>query len=224
MAQQVINLANNRAFYFGSAKQTADGIQQQLGAQSLIILNQVHGNKGHVITKENGHMPHKSADGDFLLTNEAHIGLGVLTADCLPIIFVDRKQSAIGIAHAGWRGSVQNIAAIALQRMQQEYSTNVQDISVFFGPCAKVCCYQVQEDFLVNIASFPFANRTFVRKKNILFFDLIAFNKYQLLSFGLPQTLLHDQYNYCTICNEDYYSYRRQGDAAGRQVSAVVIK
>lgn len=211
--------ANNNSFYFGNARKTIQEIQANLDISSLIILDQVHGNEGRVIAKENSHMPFKSAQGDFLITNEKNIGLGILTADCLPIIFIDAEHNAVGIAHAGWRGSVQNIAVITMQHMQQQYGTNVQNVSIFFGPCAKVCCYRVQKDFVTHVGLLAL-----VQRGDNLFFDLPAFNKHQLLSFGLPQTAFNDQYNCCTICNEDYFSYRRQGAAADRQVSVVVIK
>lgn len=213
---------NNTSFYFGNARKTIQEIQANLDISSLIILDQVHGNNGHVITKENSHMPFKSAQGDFLVTNEKNIGLGVLTADCLPIVFIDTEHDAIGIAHAGWRGSVQNIAIVTMQYMQQQYGTNVQNVSIFFGPCAKVCCYQVQKDFVTHIV--PFDTLAIIERHDSLFFDLPVFNKHQLLSIGLPQTAFNDQYNCCTICNEDYFSYRRQGAAADRQISVVVIK
>jgi YfiH family protein len=215
----MINKDNKIFLHFGNAQDSIQDVQKKLDIASFIILDQVHGNKGHVITKENSRMLFKSAQGDFLVTNEKNIGLGVLTADCLPIIFIDMEHDAIGIAHAGWRGSVQNIARNVLECMQKNYGTSVKDVSVFFGPCAKVCCYQVQQDFATRVDLLAVTQRG-----DNLFFDLPAFNKHQLLSFGLPQTAFNDQYNYCTICNEDYFSYRRQGDASDRQISVVWIR
>jgi YfiH family protein len=191
------------------------------GLISLIILDQVHGNDGRVITQNNIRLPFKSESGDYLITNQRNIGLGVLTADCLPIIFVDNATNAVGIAHAGWRGSVKNIALITLERMQQEYGTQIADISIFFGPCAKVCCYEVQPDFRSNFAD---NNAFFIQRDGRLFFDLPLLNASLLRAIGLPKTAMNEQYNCCTICNDDYFSFRRQGQAAGRNVSVVWIR
>jgi YfiH family protein len=177
--------ANNNSFYFGNARKTIQEIQANLDMSSLIILDQVHGNEGRVITKENSHMPFKSAQGDFLITNEKNIGLGVLTADCLPIIFIDAEHNAVGIAHAGWRGSVQDISSNVLHSMEKFYGTSVNDVSVFFGPCAKVCCYQVQKDFVIHVGLLALTQRG-----DNLFFDLPAFNKHQLLLTNISYFLL----------------------------------
>jgi YfiH family protein len=217
------NIRNNIIFHFGNAQESLETLQQRFALQSLIILDQVHGIEGYVITKENSCMSFKSQQGDFLVTNERYIGIGVLTADCLPIIFIDKKHDAIGIAHAGWRGSIQNISKNILECMHRNYNTCIEDISIYFGPCAKACCYEVQKGFLEPFTLFSFGLDSFSYKKNHLFFDLTYFNKQLLLSMGLPQTAFNDEYNCCTICNEDYFSYRRQGDTAGRQVSIVAI-
>ena len=215
---------NNIFFYFGNAQEEIDAVAQKLRVQALVLLDQTHGINGHVITEYNCHMPAKSAEGDFLVTDLAHIGLGVVTADCLPIIFVDSVHNAIGIAHVGWCGSVQNIVGETLQCMKKNYGTTVQDVSVFLGPCAHVCCYKVQEDFIAHVAPFSFSSDAIAQRDNAFFFDLLYFNKQILLSLGIAPGSLNDQYSCCTICNENYFSYRRQGDKAGRQVSVVSIR
>ncbi|HLC07040.1 MAG TPA: peptidoglycan editing factor PgeF [Candidatus Babeliales bacterium] len=214
----------NTFFHFGTAQETVEDIQRNLQLQSLIILDQTHGVNGHVITENNCHMPFKSLEGDFLVTNQRNIGIAVLTADCLPIIFIDKKNNAVGIAHAGWHGSVNNIIGATLDCMHKNYGTTVFDVAVFLGPCAHVCCYKVGEDFLQHIKPFAFSGDAIVYRDNNLFFDLPHFNKHILLSVGLPQNSIHDEYSKCTICNEEYFSYRRQADLAGRQVSVVSIK
>jgi YfiH family protein len=237
----MVNQSNNIFFHFGTAHEKISDMISKYGLISLIILDQVHGNDGHVITQHNAFIPFKSevallrpsldtsegfqqgfeGQGDYLITNQRNIGLGVLTADCLPIIFVDNVTGAVGIAHAGWRGSVKNITSITVARMQQEYGTKIEELSVFFGPCAKVCCYEVQLDFKNN---FPDENKFFVQRGNQLFFNLPFLNAHLLNATGLPKTAMNEQYNCCTICNDDYFSFRRQGDAAGRNVSVVWIR
>jgi YfiH family protein len=220
---KMITTTNTIFFHFGTAQESRDDIERMLQL-SLIILDQVHGINGQVITNHNTHRSFTLIQGDFLVTNQRAIALGVLTADCLPIILIDKTHNAVGIVHAGWRGSVKNIVNEVVQCMQQQYGTGVTDLSIFFGPCARVCCYKVQKDFLQHLEPFSFGLQTIVQRDDNLFFDVPSFNKYLLLSLGLPQTAFNDQYNYCTICNDEYFSYRRQGDKAGRQVSVVWIK
>lgn len=233
-------MVNNRYFFhFGTAQDSLEKIQKQRGCSSIIVLDQVHGNKGVVITQplhEASSYAKASADtsagkytitqgeGDFLVTNLCNIGLGVLTADCLPIIFIDQKNHAVGIAHAGWRGAVQSIAAEVVRCMQQSYGTCPPDLSIFFGPCAHVCCYEVQEDFLQHLKSFSFADYAIQRRNSSLFFDQITFNTHILLSLGIPKNAITSKYSLCTIGDHNYFSYRRQGDAAGRNVSVVYVK
>jgi polyphenol oxidase len=211
-------------FYCGTAQETVRDMQQALAIEHLVLLKQTHSVSGHMITEHNYHMPALSVEGDFLVTNVTGVGLGVLTADCLPIIFIDTKNNVVGIAHAGWRGSVNNIVTQTLMCMQKNYGTIIADLSIFFGPCAHVCCYQVQEDFLAHLAQFSFGVDAIVRRDNNLFFDLLYFNEQILLSVGIRKDAINYEHSVCTICNEDYFSYRRQGDKAGRQVSVVAIK
>jgi YfiH family protein len=215
---------HNAIVHCGTAYETADDIAQLLTLKALVLLDQTHGIKGHVITEYNYHMPALSAEGDFLVTNISNVGLGVLTADCLPIIFVDTYNNAVGIAHAGWRGSVNNIAAQTLHCMQKNYGTVAADVSIIFGPSAHVCCYQIQSDFLAHLAPFQFGTHAIVHRNNNLFFNSPYFNEQILLSLGVRKDAINYEHSVCTICNEDYFSYRRQGIAAGRQVSVISIK
>jgi hypothetical protein len=215
------SISNNIFLHFATSHEQISDITSSFGLVSLIILDQVHGIDGHIITERNASMPFKSKVGDYLITNQPSVGLGVLTADCLPIIFIDKVHNAVGIAHAGWRGSVKNIALITLERMQQEYGTQIADLSVFFGPCAKICCYEVQPDFRNN---FTDDNAFFIQRGDQLFFDLPLLSASLLSVIGLPKTAINEQYNCCTICNDDYFSFRRQGEAAGRNVSVVWIR
>ncbi len=217
----MFQIKNNIFLHFGAAHEKTSDMISRFGLISLIILDQVHGNEGLIIGEHNSFIPFQSECGDYLVTNQRNIGLGVLTADCLPIVFVDTIHHVIGIAHAGWRGSVKNIALIMLERMQQQYGIKVTDVTVFFGPCAKVCCYEVQPDFKNNFADgIPF----FTQRKDKLFFDLPLLNAHLLNTTGVLKTAINEQYNCCTICNDDYFSFRRQGEAAGRNVSVVWIR
>ncbi len=210
-------------FYFGTAQESANDIQEKLRLPHIVLLDQIHGIGGLVITEDNKNIQVKSQQGDFLVTNVPHVGLGVLTADCLPIVLYDARNNAVGMAHTGWRGAVNNIAAEVIHSMQKNYGTCSADLSIVFGPCAHVCCYQVQEDFLSHLAQFACGEQAIIERNGNLFFDQLFFNEQILLSLGVRKNALATQQSQCTICNHNYFSYRRQGIQAGRQVSIVSI-
>lgn len=189
---------------------------------SLFFLRQVHGTAGMALSKSSV-LPSFKSDGDYLITNAPRIGLGIMTADCLPIIIHDRVRNVVGIAHAGWRGSVQNIAGVMLRNMESEYGTEIENIKVFFGACAKMCCYVVDEAFLSNITKFEGYEATIQQRDDGLYFDLPGFNRIQLESLGIKKEAINIEYNACTICSERYCSVRRQKGAACRQMTIVSL-
>lgn len=211
-------------FHFGNAQESVVDMQEKLRLSHLVLLDQVHGISGKMITENNKDMQPKSQEGDFLITDVPHVGLGVLTADCVPIIFHDQRNNAVGMAHAGWRGAVQKIAAEVIYSMQKNYGTHSADLSIVFGPCAHVCCYQVQENFLSHIAPFPFGEQAIIERNGNLFFDQLFFNEQILLSLDVRKNAIATQHSVCTICNYNYFSYRRQGIHAGRQISVVSMQ
>src|SRR5579872_6450376 len=88
-------------------------IGKQLSLQSLSFLHQTHSAHGYAIDKKHSIAPF-SLDGDYLITNEKSQGIGIMTADCLPVICYDKHAQAIGIAHAGWRGAVDGVVITML--------------------------------------------------------------------------------------------------------------
>jgi hypothetical protein len=196
-----------------------------MNLKQMVFLNQVHSDRGRVITLEDSKnmLPSFVNDGDFLITSVANIGLAVATADCLPIIFYDKKNKVVGIAHAGWRGSVAQIGVKTVTRMQQLYKTKVDDIEIFFGPSAQACCYQVQEDFIKNLGSFSYIDQLINSTEQGLFFHLDKLNMFQLEEMGIRKELINRQYHQCTICNPSYCSVRRMPGTTQRQMTVVVL-
>ncbi len=205
-------------------------IAQRLHLGALFFLHQVHGANGMVISPTNidAVRPLKY-DGDFLITQELNVGIGVLTADCLPVIIYDRKKHVIGIAHAGWRGAALGVVIEMINRMKQEYAVSPSDFTIFFGPSAKQCCYQVDSQFEVHFETYPYAQKALLANGNALFFDLPFFIELQLLREGVAQDAIRKEYNSCTICDTRFHSHRRgvrHGDPTivGRQMTVVTIK
>ena len=199
---------------------------QQAQLNSVIILKQTHSTQGFCVTTENvaelTTAPRR--EGDFLCTQLSGVGIGVLTADCLPMAFYDPLHHAAAIVHAGWRGMVDGIGAQTLQSMRDSFGTRPEDVQVFIGPCAKSCCYQVGEDFLQHLASFSWADKVVDRRENGLFFNLPLCNSLLLQDAGVNPASISYEYNSCTICNNSFCSYRRDAAASCRQLALIVLR
>lgn len=217
--------ARDKIFPSVSLEEKSALLKKQMEIQALVFLHQVHGTQGEYIFDQEhaADLQSLSADGDYLITSTPHIGIGILTADCLPIICYDTFNQAVAIIHAGWRGSVQGIALVTLNKMQQEIGTKLENVRVFFGPCAKVCCYQVTPDFLAHLEPFAFADQVIKHQNSSLFFDVPLFNRLLLEDYGIARNAFQLQYNYCTIEDSSFYSYRRQGSQAGRQMTVACL-
>lgn len=198
-------------------------LKKNMLLQKAVFLKQIHSAHGLSLTDATSaaHVRSFDHEGDFLVTNQPAVGLGVMSADCLPIIMVDLTRNAIGIAHAGWRGSVAGIAERMLQTLYNRFNSEPQHIKIFFGPCAKICCYQVQPSFIESFSEIPQAASFFIEKNNSYYFDIALYNRTILMQAGVPDTAFCLEYNQCTICNDSFYSHRR-GDT-NRQMTVVTL-
>ncbi len=227
-----IHRINNFQIYFGDAgdgiykhlhavptsgplisKPPFTAIAQKLNLDQLVFLKQTHSDHGLLIDSS---FPAFDHEGDYLLTQKPRVGIGVLTADCLPIVFLDIKNKAVAIAHAGWRGSVQGIAQKTVAHMQAAFGTQSSDLQIFFGPSANACCYQVSSDF--KEGSYALLTRN-----GNTYLDMPYLNMVQLEQTGISQSACSKEFNHCTICDHRYFSYRRQAENAGRQMTIVSI-
>lgn len=196
-------------------------IKQTITYSALVFLNQVHGINGKIITDIHDttlKAAHRQ-DGDFLITNQKGIALGIGTADCLPLIFFDTKNGAIGIAHAGWKGAVAGIAQAMFSAMISTYGSKTHDLRIFFGPSAGVCCYQVSADFLKHVPNGPWIEE----RENKLFFNNTGLIREQLNNMNIPDQQIIKSYHTCTICNQAFCSYRREPQSALRQPTIVLL-
>jgi polyphenol oxidase len=199
-------------------------VKQLMQLDGLFFLKQIHGVLGTIITCHEQDLLPFTQEGDFLITHVPHTGIGLMTADCLPLVLYDQHNHAAGIIHAGWKGAVQSIAIKALEAMHNTYGTEPSQVHAFVGPSAKICCYQVSDDFVNHLDAFVYGNQLLQKRDNGLFFDLSALNCLQLESYGVLRENISLEYNQCTICNSQFYSHRRQGSQAGRQMTIIALK
>lgn len=203
-----------------------DNLRIRLNLDHFVFQHQIHGTDGWCITDKK-QIPQPticfSRDGDYLITNQPGIGIGVRTADCLPIVFYAQNHNVVAIAHAGWRGSVAGIGPTVVKKIQQEFSMQPHDINVLFGPAAKSCCYQVTDEFCKNLEQFDYKDRLITTHNGKLFFNNSLLNQLQLEAVGVPATNINQNYNDCTICNHHYYSYRRALDKENYCVQPTIV-
>ncbi len=193
-------------------------LKTQLGFSlpTTVGLQQVHGNK--IVTALLSDIQKTSPrEADGLVTNEPRLALAIRTADCLPIFMHDPKHHCIGLVHAGWKGSQQQIVAQAIQTLQTSFGADPQDLRVAIGPAIRGCCYEVGPEFRGH---FP---QDVVERKSSLFLDLISANKRQLMQQGVLADNIFDC-EQCTCCQGKYFSYRREKEKAGRMISLIMLK
>jgi YfiH family protein len=152
--------------------------------------------------------------GDALLENTPGALVGVKTADCLPILLVDDRRRVVAAVHAGWRGTLQRIAPKAVGRMFAVFDTRPGDLRAAIGPGIGECCFEVGAE-----VAEQFGRRANGKVK----LDLTAINRAQLRECGIPDERIYAA-RLCTFCRgEEFHSYRRDREKAGRMLSVAGI-
>ncbi len=142
---------------------------------------------------------------DALITNEQGVTLVTYYADCTPLFFVDVKNKAIGLAHSGWRGTVERIGEKVVEKMTALYGTDPSDIVAAVGPAISVCCYEVDlpvaERFLA-LEDLDASRFVFPKPGGKYMLDLLECNRQILVKAGVraENITLSDL---CTNCNSD---------------------
>lgn len=199
-------------------------IKQLLKLEELVLLRQTHGTLGAAVSDETvAQLLLEKPEGDFLVTDRQATGLGVYTADCLPIIVYDPEHRALGVCHAGWKGTVQRVVAHMLNRMKAEYGTDCAQVKVYFGPAAKACCYEVQKDFLEHLNTFSFKNQLIAERAGKLYFDMLLCNELQLQENGVKPEQCDYSYSTCTMCQGSYCSNRMNSACKDRQLTVATL-
>lgn len=198
-------------------------VREKLNISTINFARQVHGTHILDITKETISTARSFAShGDALVTQELSVGLGVLTADCLPIILHDTHTYTIAIIHAGWKGTINLIASKVVNYMITRYKTNPKNLVVYFGPGAGPCCYNVGNQVTDMLGDFK--QETTSIRDGLTYFDNRLFNQLSLQQCGIPKDSFNSDFALCTICNDQFWSYRRQPDTAGRQMTVVSLQ
>ncbi len=207
-------------------EQNRKHFMQHIGIGDAVFVQpqQVHGNKVAVV--QSGSSETKISGVDGLVhkaeNNNVQIALGVRAADCVPLLFVDPTSRIIGVAHAGWRGTLAGIAGVLLDTMRG-LGAESQNIYVAIGPHIGMCCYSVPKERADQfVAAFGTDERMVSYFDNAWHLDVGYTDFKQLTQKGvLPAHI--DSRPTCTSCqNETYYSYRKETKESFGEIMGVV--
>jgi YfiH family protein len=204
--------------HVGRNRQLVAGCMQ---AQDLLFARQVHGDTVRVIDGADAPEPVSGAAaapvGDALVTDRPATLLGVLVADCQPVLLFDPKRRVVANIHSGWRGSVANVAGRALQVMQARFGCSARDVLAGVGPSLGPCC----AEFVNYRAEIPRALWGY--RRDSVYFDFWAVTRDQLMAAGVPAEHILTS-GLCTKCRTDrFFSYRGEGDT-GRFPAVIGIR
>lgn len=215
----------------------------------IVTTHQTHTTNIRVVTREDAGkgvtIPRDYTDVDGLITKEKGLLLSCFFADCVPLYFVDREKQVIGLAHSGWRGTVNGMGACMIQKMQEEFGCKAENILVGIGPSICQDCYEVSEEVAVQfkegfwgqacIEEFckeaceegihPSGNILVPGKEAGKYqLDLWLANIAVLRSAGVPLNHISVT-DMCTCCNAPYlFSHRATGGRRGNLGAFLMLK
>jgi len=194
----------------------------EMDLDRLVYLHQVHSDKVFQLTEANRPKPGEPlGDGDAIITDLPGVPITISVADCLPILFYDQAHKAIGLAHAGWRGTVARIAVKTLEAMKAAYGTEPSVLKAVLGPAIGPCCYEVGKDVKEQFeTAFPDASELLEQSdKDHWKLNIPEANARQLIGAGMdPDRVIRS--GLCTVEHLDwFYSHRAEagpGTPTGR--------
>jgi len=201
-----------------------------INPENLVLSDQIHEDKIYVATfKDRGKGIFKDSDIksiDALITKDRQVALVTFYADCVPLFFLDVKTPAVGLAHAGWRGTVKKIGRKTVLKMIKEFGSEPENILVGIGPCINICCYEVDEP-VVNCLkkAFEYWDELITEtEKGKWKLDLVLTNKKQLEEVGIISQNITESC-FCTSCRNDiFFSHRKDKGKTGSLAAVIQLE
>jgi YfiH family protein len=198
-----------------SAGASWDGVLGRVGAGlPIVVPRQVHGTR--VVDAVAGDAPR--ADG--LVAARPGLLVGVVTADCVPVLLVDRRRRIAGAVHAGWRGTAAGVLEAAVEHLRRAFGTPAAEVEAVVGPAIAGCCYEVGPEVFeaFRARSGEITAPAWSEREGRRHVDLRVAARLLLHATGVRSV---DLLGPCTACDRAYNSYRRDGAGTGRQLSFV---
>jgi YfiH family protein len=199
-------------------------VERKIKSKKIVLMNQIHGNKFYFIDK-NSKLNNNNFEGDALITNRPNTPIGVLTADCAPILIFDQKNKMVAAVHAGWKGAYKEIIKKVIKFMIKKGSS-VSNITAVIGPCIALKNYEVKQKFIKKFIEKDVKNEIFFKKiKNKHYFNLNEYIVHQLKSLDVRkiEVINKDTFN----VKNNFFSARRSKSRNendyGRNISIIMI-
>tara|TARA_B110000438_G_scaffold188750_1_gene180364 strand:- start:1967 stop:2728 length:762 start_codon:yes stop_codon:yes gene_type:complete len=193
-------------------------------SKKIVLLNQIHSNKFYFIDKKNKFKKNKF-EGDAIITDKKNIPIGVLTADCAPILIYDKNKKIISVIHAGWKGAYRGIVKNVVKFMLKK-GCSIENMTAVIGPCISIKNYEVKQDFVEKFLKKDKKNKVFFKKiKNQTHFSLnkYIYSKLKSLNIENIEIINKDTFNK----KNNFFSARRSIDYNesdyGRNISIIMI-
>ena len=192
-----------------------------LDARATVDASQAQADRVERITTAERGTRRQGIDG--MLTNARGIPLMLRFADCVPILLYDPAHQAIGIAHAGWRGTVSKVLTNTVRAMQDAFGTRPAELKACIGPSIGPCCYEIGADVRARVeTAFPETSELLLRRNGTTHLDLWQANATQLRALGVREIEIA---GVCTADHtHDFYSWRRENAATGRFAALIALR
>ncbi|MCI3921048.1 peptidoglycan editing factor PgeF [Paenibacillus sp. TRM 82003] len=160
---------------------------------------------------------------DALVTDAPGLMLNAFYADCVPLWFVDPTRRAVGLAHAGWRGAVADVAGETVRAMSRAFGSSPSELHAAVGPSIRGCCYEVDDAVARHIPADSEALKRSTSPDRYML-DLAIFNRQKLTEAGIMANRIEIS-QYCTSCRTDlYFSHRKENGRTGRMTAWIARK
>lgn len=211
---------------FGTRLLPAEELENRYKPTRLL---QVHGDHVQPVPKAQISALIGGIEGDALVTDVPNRFISVNTADCVPILLFDPVKNVAAAIHAGWRGTVLNIAGKTIRKMTLLYGVQPGSLLAGIGPAIHACCFEVGPDVVSAVEmQTPYGDQVFHQEaekeeKGKWQLDLIKLNHLQLMDAGLPPNQIADS-GLCTHCLPNlFYSFRRDREKRGSMISGIML-
>lgn len=234
-AYESLNIGQSTADAPGYVHENRRRLGTAVGVQPVSLLDMNHGTR--VVRLDR--LPKGLHKGDACITDVPGLPLMITTADCVPLIMYDPVHKAVGLTHAGWRGTVAKISRYTLRALNENYGTLPEDVQVAVGPSIGPCCFEVgpevadqfrsafpgQKSLILERLMLKSEQELLQKKENILtlYVNLWRANLLTLLEAGIPAGNIRFS-GLCTMCRRGlFYSYRRDQRVTGRIATLAML-
>ncbi len=195
---------------------TKDAVKsKQTHSDITIFADSSYGGEG--ILKEQ-----RFQEADGFITNEKNFAILIFFADCVPVLIADKQKKIIAAIHSGWKGTYKNIVGKAIKQLISDYHCDPKDLLCAIGPCISVCHFEVSKELFRDMTAL-YGEEIGRTEDEKYYLDLKKAVTKQMMQYGIlsSQIAVSDR---CTVCDSDLYSFRREGEKAGRMAAFIAIK